>query len=563
MTKRTGVIQVYMVLVVAVICISLALAGMHRNVDTRPTKMHFMIMDNIELTTVDIPDSPLGYGREFSWTVSGIEDSFNTILFYSYHQNVVMILDGQEAYRSEAAFRNLFGKGVGCIWNRLVLKPEDNGKELRIQFLPVYEGVDQEDPVVYIGSEYDIVRDVVADDTPILLTGFLALIVGTYYVFYSLMNFKRTKNSKNLLWLGVFALEIGLWKVVDAPGYVLLRPNSFLAPYLPHMLLLLICIPAILFFKELVQNKESAIWYILCTMSAAGTSLILILQVLNIFDFRQLLPVNQAMMAICASSMLIITVRDWFTVGLSKEMRRNSWGLLACFIGLTLDVVLYYVQAGNGARVWGMVGFLLFILILGYNMIQETRHLLEIGEKAESYERMAFHDQLTGVYNRAAYAYDIAQSSFDAEQCMVVMFDLNNLKKVNDTKGHDAGDTYIKESCLIIQRHFGRSGNIYRIGGDEFICLIHHASLPKTEEMVKEMQEACDKWNKENADMEIFMQIACGYEMYSPSLDYDILDTVRRADKMMYQNKFDLKEKVRAQATAEENRAAAQSISDE
>ncbi len=563
MTKRSTVIKVYMILVVAVVAISAAMYGMERNVEVRPTRPGYMILDARDLTDIEVEGSPLGYGREYVWIVEGIEDSFNTVLFYSYHQDVEMILGDQTAYASEASFRNLFGKGVGCVWNRLVLKPEDNGKILRIRFLPVYEGVDQEDPVIYVGSEYDIVHSVVKDDLPVLLTGILALIVGTYYVFYSFINMKRIKNSKNLLWLGVFALEIGLWKVVDSPGYILIHPRNFLLPHLPHMLLLLICIPAILFFKELVQKKESPIWYALCSMSAIGTSLILILQVLDLFDFRQMLALNQAMMAICASAMLVITLHDWFTVGLSKAMRRNSWGLLACFIGLVLDVVLYYVQAGNGARVWGMVGFLLFILILGYNMIQETRRLLEIGEKAESYERMAFHDQLSGVYNRAAYAYDIAQSSFDSEQCMVIMFDLNNLKKVNDTKGHDAGDTYIKESCLIIQRHFGRSGNIYRIGGDEFVCLIHHASIPKTEEMVKEMQEACEKWNRENIELDIFMQIACGYEMYSPNLDYDIQDTVRRADKMMYQNKFDLKEALKAQATADENRAAAESISDE
>ncbi len=563
MTNRNNVLKVYLVLVLAVVVVSIAMNGMRRDLDVRDAKMGFEIIEDLELNRVEVPGSPLGYGTEFDWTIEGIEDSFNTVLFYSYHQNVEIYVGEEQIYQSRVSFRNLFAKGVGCIWNKAVLKPEDNGKNLKVLFLPVYNGVDQEDPVIYIGSEYDIYRSVMDDDFPVLAAATLALLVGVYYVFYSLLNRKRIKNSNNLFWLGIFAIEMGLWKITDAPGYVLIHSRNNLLPYLPHMLLLLLCIPAILFFKELVHKKESPVWYVLCTMSAVGTALILILQVTDIADFRQMLPLNQAMMAICAGTMLVVTIHDWFTVGLSKEMRRNSWGLLACFVGLVLDVILYYVQSGNGARVWGMVGFLLFILILGFNMIQETRHLLEIGEKAESYERMAFHDQLTGVYNRAAYAYDIAQSSFDAEQCMVIMFDLNNLKKVNDTKGHDAGDTYIKESGLIIQRQFGRSGNIYRIGGDEFVCIIHHASQAKTREMVKAMQEACEKWNRENINLDINMQIACGYEMYTPGLDYDIQDTVRRADKMMYQNKFALKHASEVKATAEENKAAAESISDE
>ena len=59
---------------------------------------------------------------------------------------------------------------------------------------------------------------------------------------------------------------------------------------------------------------------------------------------------------------------------------------------------------------------------------------------------------------------------------MVVTFDLNNLKMCNDNYGHSSGDAYIIHSAHIIETTFDRFGKCYRIGGDEFCCLIPDAA---------------------------------------------------------------------------------------
>lgn len=155
---------------------------------------------------------------------------------------------------------------------------------------------------------------------------------------------------------------------------------------------------------------------------------------------------------------------------------------------------------------------------------------------------MAYHDQLTGLYNRTAYAKYINHKDFKPDGHIVVMFDLNNLKKCNDSLGHEQGDNYIMESARIIEKAFGAFGNCYRMGGDEFCVLLHNVSIAKCADCVDTLTELLDAYNNANPDR-FPLNIALGYELYDPDEDYDIGDTLRRADKMMYSEKFEMKKK--------------------
>lgn len=77
---------------------------------------------------------------------------------------------------------------------------------------------------------------------------------------------------------------------------------------------------------------------------------------------------------------------------------------------------------------------------------------MEIGSQAKAFEEMAYHDQLTGLFNRTAYAEYTGSSNFKPEGHIIVMFDLNNLKQCNDSLGHDHGDSYIIESARLIKK---------------------------------------------------------------------------------------------------------------
>ena len=94
-----------------------------------------------------------------------------------------------------------------------------------------------------------------------------------------------------------------------------------------------------------------------------------------------------------------------------------------------------------------------------------------------SLERLNFkasHDELTGAYNRAGY--DLLLSSIDLPSTYMMLLDIDNFKTINDTYGHETGDKVLIKLARILKNNFRTDDYICRIGGDEFVIFMRHAS---------------------------------------------------------------------------------------
>lgn len=115
----------------------------------------------------------------------------------------------------------------------------------------------------------------------------------------------------------------------------------------------------------------------------------------------------------------------------------------------------------------------------------------------------------------------------------IVILDVNDLKKVNDTAGHKAGDQYLRDACRIICGIFKHSP-VFRIGGDEFVSVIQGADYECIEELMGKMKDHNNKALRTGG-----IVIACGMSKYEG--DADVALVFDRADQKMYENKSDLK----------------------
>ena len=194
-----------------------------------------------------------------------------------------------------------------------------------------------------------------------------------------------------------------------------------------------------------------------------------------------------------------------------------------------------------------MVGSSLLRTFIVENEKEEYRVNLETAlerEKKQSQElktawELAYTDALTGVESKLAYLeaqekIDDLINNNELKDFAVVVFDINNLKKVNDTFGHQAGDKYIIDACTLIKDTF-KNSQVFRIGGDEFMALLENDDFNNREKLIKLFNEQIEENIKNN-----LVVVSSGIADYIPG-DKCFNNIFERADFSMYDQKKYLK----------------------
>ena len=154
--------------------------------------------------------------------------------------------------------------------------------------------------------------------------------------------------------------------------------------------------------------------------------------------------------------------------------------------------------------------------------------------------RLANQDALTGVKSKLAYSQDerkLDRAIAAGEQgpFAVVVFDVNDLKYVNDTQGHAAGDQYLKDACTIICQTFKHSP-VYRIGGDEFVAILRGTDYAARERLMAQL-DVNNRTDVHGGGV----SIAGGIAEFQKDTDQRLAAVFKRADTAMYENKRRLK----------------------
>lgn len=181
-------------------------------------------------------------------------------------------------------------------------------------------------------------------------------------------------------------------------------------------------------------------------------------------------------------------------------------------------------------------------LIIGVENInaevsREREHLRALNTEKE----LARRDELTGTRNKTAYI-ELEKSiqseieNGDDLSFAVAVCDLNNLKKINDTLGHKAGDDYIVSSAKLLCEIFAHSP-VFRIGGDEFVIFLNGRDYDSRNELVFKLHSKV----LTNLDKHEGPVIAVGMSEFIPGKDTGFSDIFHRADQFMYEDKRALK----------------------
>ncbi len=170
-------------------------------------------------------------------------------------------------------------------------------------------------------------------------------------------------------------------------------------------------------------------------------------------------------------------------------------------------------------------------LIGHYVSIKDITPIMSLVHKLEA---SAYYDQMTGLRNRNSYQEKLQELDNSANLPLaIVMCDVNRLKHINDTFGHQKGDLLLQEIGRILQEASPKKAILARIGGDEFAILMPKTSKKNVIDMINAIYEGCEDMG--DPDL-VGAGVAIGYKIRE-SMDEDMSSCIKEADALMYENK--------------------------
>lgn len=189
-------------------------------------------------------------------------------------------------------------------------------------------------------------------------------------------------------------------------------------------------------------------------------------------------------------------------------------------------------------RVVRIVIQILVLLIIIICCIISTRFAKRIFKKLSNpmYQDSSNTDALTGLKNKNSFSVDMHNIEVgNTKRYSVVTIDLNGLKTINDTRGHQTGDIFIQRAASAIKNAMKDTTYIgYRIGGDEFSIIMKDVSEDDIKVFVERVNEETELINQKSG-LKVSMSI--GYAKFDSDKDRNFSATIERSDTMMYENK--------------------------
>lgn len=449
------------------------------------------------------------------------------LCFRSSQQQVRVYFEGELLYSlGHSEQPGLFGKSPGSAWNLVRLPEGCGGGQVIIEQASPYPSYSGSFSAVMMGTKAALLFWLVR--TYILSFALTLFIFGAgviMVVLHYLLIRKSNSSNREMLYLGWFAILIAIWMFGE----------TRLAQFFVSGLYLTTCIT----FCAMLACPVAIFKYIACAPKfryrgiLAGINLMLylllfamvLLQAFNLFDFVEMMPVMHTLLLLSCAVALTALLFDWL-VNHNTHVCSICLSLLVISVFFLMEVVSLYLQPSHNTGDLMRVGVLVFILLQAQMATRKAIHIMRLS-------RLATTDALTGCQNRTAYLQRLVE--LDGKPGVgVIMADLNNLKTINDSYGHNAGDDALIRCARCFTGAFARYGDCYRIGGDEFVFL--GASL--TQELLTQIMHEFEQLQQvEKSVVSYPFCVAVGCTIWQEKRDQTLNDTVRRADRLMYRNK--------------------------
>ncbi len=511
-----------------------------------------------KLNNFSVNNSVLSVDKPMIFTKKIDDLSGKNVLFINTRNIVLNIYIDGEPIHITAGSGNI--AGLDGFENYIIANiPESAaGKEIKLEVFKTKYSLSSRINKMLLGPGSTIMKDLMFEGVFPLFVGELVFIIGVGFVLLGIFVRKKLDSYLSSLFFGIFLIFISFCIMMDtAWGHIVINDPVYLENALCACHLA--SIPAFLAFVDVTLDTEH--FYPLKVLTVGVTfamTVLFILDMINVVSIIALGYVVHILLVVCSAVVCVELIMFLVRIkGTRPSQGRAIY--IAVFVlsvcGL-IDITIYYTNPYNGNEMFmTCLGVLVITAITLRTRFIEILEMIKLGIQAGRIGKIAFTDANTGIGNAAAFKAkfdDLESNRFSHRYIAIIQFDVNNLKVINDSKGHEAGDLLIKTAANIINGSFGIVGNCYRTGGDEFVAIVCGEHVPIVcEEAIYKFNKLIDKFNADpNKPFEL--RIAHGVAYYQNDKDENISlkEVHKMADERMYSNKKMLK--ARYARTAEE-----------
>lgn len=464
---------------------------------------------------------------------------------YSVHSVIDVYLDneliytyGHEIYES--------GELIGYGKNYISMPDDYAGKELRISLVVAENNAFDRLQALAIVDGKHFFQKALAEHRITLLIVFFLIMFGIIVMALSAIMRVVNVSFSQTFCIAMFSFLVGCWTLCNSDLLIYFITNLRVKVTIEYVTLFALPLPFTFYFKGRVDDKRTPVWlkvffWILSGVEVAFFVTAYSCQQLNLAHYPEIVPICQVLMVLTLIFIVLVN-RQGRKKSKTKGTDTINIGFAIAIVAVVWELLRYnlskYVFGFRKNQYSSTVCIVILIIVITLliDFAQDVSKNVYKSAQQRLLERMAYMDELTGLSNRRRCEETLLDLKQRAIPYAVLSLDMNFLKKVNDSLGHEKGDALLKRFAEMLMEVYGLHGTVGRMGGDEFIVILPEVTREDAENLISHMKATMLRMNVNTTQLKL--STAYGLAMSDEvGKDQDAHAAYRLADERMYENK--------------------------
>ncbi len=372
---------------------------------------------------------------------------------------------------------------------------------------------------------------------PSLVFGGMFLLIGAAAVAVS-FRFSERNVNRSILYFGLIECALGAWVVTQTSCKFFIVANPIMP--LNFSIIALFLLPYFLVqyvnnSYRIIRRKTKGFLYIsygfITAYIAGGLG-----QLTGLFEYTDLISIAGLSLGLYIISLTTVLIIDYFEG--NRELITFIYAIAVLLVTVGAEELLLLLQVNPDDAVLLHLGMGISGSIMLFQTLRVISQHRQTSFREQKLLELALTDSLTGLNNRMAYDNQIEQIMKNKKYydvIGVIVCDINDLKKMNDTYGHSCGDEVLKDFAYQIIRLVPYGSDVYRIGGDEFVAFIPRVT---EEQLILIAQSILDHPLRVSYGP---YTVSVGAKRCSFTNPCNLVNVITEADKRMYECKKRMK----------------------